>query len=422
LIVLVLSAIIFAIFSSKNIALPLVQLSETAKTISEGKVTNRVDDSLLIREDEIGSLSKSFNKMVDNLNSEIEIQKSVNISLLETEQKLAEKNSELAKRDTKLVEMNAELKQLNSQLKALDSQKDEFISLAAHELKTPLTSIRGFSQLLHSSSVFSDPVKSRHYLDLIDSNTNRLYSLVVDLVDSSRLNLGKLKLNIESVDPYKLFDDVRENMSLIISDKGLTPKFFADEHLPHIFCDYERSMQVLRNLITNSVKFTPAGTIYVGVTLDADFVKFEVSDTGQGIPEENKAMIFSRFYQVDSSVTRKVGGSGLGLSICKGLVDNMGGKIWFESEVGKGSKFFFTLPTKKPELESGIKLEEKNSETKSEIKSVDSSNPKILINNSASSTVTPQVIGGSVLTSTGFVNLNSNNSSLNSSANLSNNK
>jgi signal transduction histidine kinase len=136
----------------------------------------------------------------------------------------------------------------------------------------------------------------------------------------------------------------------MISDKGLVPRFTISEHLPKINADYERTLQVLRNLISNSTKFTSWGTVSLKIALDEkdnNYVCFELKDTGQGIPEENKSMIFSRFYQVDSSMARKIGGSGLGLSICKGLIDSMGGKIWFESEVGQGSTFYFTLPVLK---------------------------------------------------------------------------
>jgi len=108
--------------------------------------------------------------------------------------------------------------------------------------------------------------------------------------------------------------------------------------------DFERTMQVLHNLISNSVKFTAQGRISLHVSRYGHLVRFEVSDTGQGIPKENFNSLFSRFYQVDSSMTRKVGGSGLGLSICKGLVEEMGGKIGFNSELGKGSIFGFILP------------------------------------------------------------------------------
>ncbi|MFH2020609.1 MAG: ATP-binding protein [archaeon] len=249
--------------------------------------------------------------------------------------------------EDRIVRINKRLEEANQKLKNLDQQKDEFISLSAHELKTPLTSIRGFAQLMNNDAILKNKEKSKHFLSLIDENTQRLYNLIVDLVDSSRISLGKLKLNIEDVDVYKLYNDIKENMSPAIKEKGLTGEFFIEKGLPKIKADSERIMQVIRNLITNSIKFTGKGTISLKVYKKGKLVQFEVKDTGQGIPKENKKFLFSKFYQVDSSMTRKVGGSGLGLSICKGLVESMGGKIWFTSEEGKGSTFYFTMPIAK---------------------------------------------------------------------------
>ncbi|HYD02977.1 MAG TPA: HAMP domain-containing sensor histidine kinase [Alphaproteobacteria bacterium] len=292
---------------------PILDLKETASKIAKGEL----DQHLVAKSrDEIGDLVDTFNDMSIKL-------KESYISLQEKEKKL-----EVA----------------NKQLQDLDKQKDEFISLTAHELKTPLTSIRGFTQLLQDEAVLSDAEQRNHYIDLINRNTDRLYNLVLDVVDSSRLSLGKLKLNISNVDPAKLFTDIKENMSIVISSKQLTPEFSIEPNLPLIRCDYERTMQVLRNLISNSTKFTQIGSISLKIYRAGDFIRFEVKDTGQGIPKENFNGIFSKFYQVDSSLTRKVGGSGLGLSICKGLIENMGGQIGFDSEVGKGSTFYFTLP------------------------------------------------------------------------------
>ena len=257
------------------------------------------------------------------------------------EKKVEERTSEIKQKDKQLEEANKELK-------ALDMKKDEFISVAAHELKTPLTSIRGFSQLMQNEKVMEDKEKRKHYLDLINKNTDRLYNLVLDVVDISRISIGKIAINLSEIDVQVLFNEIKENMELIIREKGVLPEFSIERDLPKIEADYARTLQILRNLIINAVNYTEKGGI-ISVTIhrNADFVQFEVKDTGYGIPEENKKYIFSRFYQVDSSLTRKVGGSGLGLSICQGLVELMKGTIWFESEEGKGTTFYFTLPIKK---------------------------------------------------------------------------
>ena len=316
---------------------PLGNITLGIRELKDGKLNTQLS---IARKDEIGELAVVFNQMTKELKKSAEKLENYNKDL---EKKVGDRTSELEKRDTQLVLINKRLEEANVKLKGLDMQKDEFISLVAHELKTPLTSIQGFAQVLLEKDLWGDS-ENKHYLEMIAKNTDRLYTLVTDIVDSSRINLGKLKFNIDVYDVYKIFNDVKEDMSLTISKKGFTPEFVIEDRLPNVKADFERTMQVLHNLISNSIKFTIKGTISLHVIREGEFIKFIVKDTGQGIPDENKSALFSRFYQVDSELTRKVGGSGLGLSICKGLVEGMGGKIGFESESGKGSTFYFTLP------------------------------------------------------------------------------
>jgi len=344
---IVLGSSFFAFWYSNRLSAPLIKLSNVAEGISKGNLNMELSRDLLEKKDEVGTLSNSFNEMLKRINIEIESQKEINNSLADARNQLMEKNIILEDKEAALVEINSRLEESNAKLKSLDEQKDEFISLVAHELKTPLTSIQGFTQVLRDKETFNDPEKNNHYLELVEKNANRLYNLVTDIVDSSRINLGRLKFNIDVHDPYRIFNDIKENMTISISKKGLAPEFSIENGLPKIRADFERTMQVLNNIISNSIKFTVQGMISLHVEKEGEFVKFTVKDTGQGIPEENKNAIFSRFYQVDSEMTRKIGGSGLGLSICKGLVEGMGGKIGFESETGKGSTFYFTLPIAK---------------------------------------------------------------------------
>ncbi|MBN2368663.1 PAS domain-containing protein [Candidatus Woesearchaeota archaeon] len=250
--------------------------------------------------------------------------------------------------ENKILRINRKLEEANLKLTELDKEKDEFISIAAHELKTPLTSIKGFAQLLKTKNVIKDKKKQNHYLDLVNDNTIRLYNLILDLVDSSRLSLGKLDIDIKEVNTIDIFNDVKENMALVIEKSGIKPVFTIEKDLPKLKADPERLLQVIRNLIVNATHFTKeGGTISVGVRRKGRFVEFSVRDDGEGIPKERQDKIFSRFYQADSSLTRKVKGSGLGLSVCKGLVELMEGRIWFESVEGKGTTFLFTIPVAK---------------------------------------------------------------------------
>jgi PAS domain S-box-containing protein len=247
-----------------------------------------------------------------------------------------------------LHETNDQLVKSNEKLHELDKLKDMFISISAHELKTPLTSIKGFTQLLQDEHVMNDETLRNHYLNLISKNSEALYNLVLDIVDSSRLSLGKLSVNLEQVSVGEVFSEIKDDMEMIIrKNPDVQPVFVMEDNLPDICVDRNRLMQVLRNIIINSTHFTQKGEISLRIYKTGEAVQFEIKDTGSGIPPEAQKNIFSRFYQVNSEMQKKVQGSGLGLSISKGLIDLMGGKIWFESEVGKGTTFYFTIPISK---------------------------------------------------------------------------
>ncbi|HDH91550.1 MAG TPA: HAMP domain-containing histidine kinase [Candidatus Aenigmarchaeota archaeon] len=159
--------------------------------------------------------------------------------------------------------------------------------------------------------------------------------------------MGTLSFFFSEVDLNKLLEEIRENMKERIKEKNL--KFFVEGigKLPKIFTDGERVKQVLINLIDNAIKYTPKGEIRVKAVKRNGFIRFEVKDTGIGIPKTFHEKIFTPFFQIDSPLTRKAKGSGLGLSICKIIVEKLGGKIWFKSEEGKGTTFYFTLPLKR---------------------------------------------------------------------------
>ena len=244
-----------------------------------------------------------------------------------------------------LKKRNSELKAAYDELKELDIQKEIFISIIIHELQTPLTSIKGFSQLLYDKGVDEIGVNTPHYLEIINHNAEKLYNIIMDLIDSTKINLGKIKMFSTNVDIYPIFKEIKETMGVKIRDKKITPLFKIEKGIPKIRADQGRTIYILENLLTNALQATePGGTIELNIFRNGKFVQFEVLDTGIGISEENQKYIFNRFYQVKYPVTKRFNGSGLGLSICKGLLGLMGGAIWFESSLGKGSKFCFTLP------------------------------------------------------------------------------
>jgi len=337
-------SLFYILFIHHFFSLPIKKLTKTISDISAGNLNSKMDNKIIQSKDEIGELARDFDTMTAKLKKSREIiEKHSN----ELERKVKDRTKELELKEVELIEINKNLEDANQKLSDLDKQKDEFISVAAHELKTPLTSIKGFAQLMRDQKVMKDREKRDHYLELINQDTERLYDLILDIVDSSRLSLGKLDLSIEETEVMPIFNEIKEHMNIIIQGKGLRPNFSIEKNLPKINADSTRLLQVLKNLLINAVHFTEKGTVSLRIYKKGKCVQFEVNDTGEGIPKDAQPHIFSKFYQADASLTRKVKGSGLGLSLSKGLVETMGGKIWFESGEGKGTTFYFTIPITK---------------------------------------------------------------------------
>ncbi|MBB4634863.1 ATP-binding protein [Longimicrobium terrae] len=229
----------------------------------------------------------------------------------------------------------------------VERMKDEFVSIVSHELRTPLTSIRGSLGLLAAGKLGEVPEKGRRMLDIAVQNTDRLVRLINDILDIERIESGRVTMEVRSTDAAELAHQAVEVMAAMAERAGI--RLFAwAERLP-LAADPDRILQVLTNLLSNAVKFSPPGG-EVTVTTEAreGEVLFRVVDQGRGIPEDRLDAIFERFQQVDSSDAREKGGTGLGLAICRSIVQQHGGRIWVESEMGKGSTFLFTLPTQTP--------------------------------------------------------------------------
>ena len=233
----------------------------------------------------------------------------------------------------------------------LDRMKDEFISTVSHELRTPLTSLRAALGLIAGGALAKRPEKIPQMLDLALSNCDRLVRLVNDIVDFERIGSGNLPLHLGE---WNAIDLLRRSMDLERVDAtraGLT--FRIDAQPVDVWVDGDRIQQVLGNLIRNAIKFSEAGgeiRLAARATGDKE-VTFEVQDQGAGIPQDKLGLIFERFQQADASDSRLRGGTGLGLALCRGLIDQHGGRIWAESNPGSGSTFYFTVDrfTAKPE-------------------------------------------------------------------------
>jgi len=228
----------------------------------------------------------------------------------------------------------------------LDRMKSAFVSMASHELRTPLNAILGYSDMLEQGIYGPLSDEQKKIQGRVKANVNRMLNLVNNLLDTARIEAGKLKVNLKPFDIRELLDDIHSFMKVLAEQRGLGLTVSVSDKLPQsLNSDAERLRQIIVNLIGNALKFTKEGTVVVSAFCQDDtHWALTVTDTGVGIPEQEQEGIFDPFTQVDDPITRRQGGSGLGLSIVKQLSELLGGSIQLKSTVGTGSTFTVTLP------------------------------------------------------------------------------
>lgn len=223
--------------------------------------------------------------------------------------------------------------------------KSEFVSIVAHELRTPMTSIKGYTDLLMSGAAGQVTEAQSSFLTVVKSNADRLAALVADLLDLSRIEAGRVTLKSESLKLGPLIDEVVKSLKGLIEETEVTIDAQIPTGLPPVRADRDRVAQVLTNLISNACKYTPGkGTVVVAIHRTDGMLQTDIRDTGIGIPPEQIARIFERFERGDHDLVRQRPGTGLGLPIAKSIVEMHGGQIWAQSQVDQGSTFSFTLP------------------------------------------------------------------------------
>jgi len=244
-----------------------------------------------------------------------------------------------------------ELQVAYQKLKELDQLKDSFLSTVSHELRTPLTSIKSFSEILLSYD--EDKETQREFLTIINEESNRLTRLINDFLDLSKIEAGRVQWQTVELSLSEVIQIAINATQALTIQMKLKVDTDLDPNLPTVWCDKDRLVQVVTNLLSNAIKFTPeGGIIQVKAQLlngsksrvDSNMVMVSVSDNGIGIAPKDHQTIFEKFKQVGDTLSGKPKGTGLGLPICKEIIEHYGGKIWVESELGKGSTFFFTLP------------------------------------------------------------------------------
>lgn len=226
----------------------------------------------------------------------------------------------------------------------LDRMKSDLISIVSHELRSPLTSIKGYVDLLITGDLGAIPAEMKDYLSIVSSNANRLAALIDDMLDLSRIETGKLNMSFGKVEIKYLCDFVFLTMKPQAEQKKLQFSVHVEEGLS-VSGDQERLQQALTNLVSNAIKYTPTeGSVSIRAHRKNGLVAIDVEDSGLGISPENQKKLFQKFFRVKNEMTRNIGGTGLGLCIAKSIVEAHDGYIELESEEGKGSRFTLSLP------------------------------------------------------------------------------
>lgn len=317
----ILAVLVFYLITQKLILSPVRELTRVAESVSQGDHNVR---SQIATGDEYEELSRAFNAMMAHLQS--------------SENELRMANKSLDTRLGDLAEKNVELFQA-------DKVKGQFIANVSHELRTPLTSIIGFAELLREATSAEGGRASR-YAENIVSSGRMLLGLINDLLDLAKIDAGKLELHMAKIDLAEMGRNLIDFMRPLADKKNLQLVSDFPETLGEIPSDPGRLQQILYNLLSNALKFTPEGGLVelkMG-HLDDENIFVKVRDTGIGIPAEQLTHVFERFSQLDGSMTREYSGTGLGLSISKELVEILGGRIEVASELGRGSEFTVILP------------------------------------------------------------------------------
>lgn len=279
------------------------------------------------------------------------------------------------------------LKEQEDEVRRATAQKEQFLSNMSHEIRTPLNGVLGFSKLLRTRELTHE--KKEAYLNQIESNSRQLLTLIEDILDISKIDSGKLKLRYENCDMHHCMQDLEEHYNQRLKDENrdhelkvhlIPPKNF--EEIRNQFTDVMRMKQVMTNLMDNALKFTPKGKIIISYEATPDkMISFQLKDTGHGIPAQDLTRIFQYFGQSEQhTANNAIKGTGLGLAISKGVIENMGGKIWAESEVGLGTIFNVLIPYKSAiyeEIPSTVEANDQN--THPEPKPLEPRQKKVLI-------------------------------------------
>jgi signal transduction histidine kinase len=237
------------------------------------------------------------------------------------------------------------LKEANKELKRLDDAKSEFLSIASHQLRTPLTAVKGFVSMILEGSFGKVPPLIKTNLEKVYQASERLIGLVESLLNISRIEAGRLEFDVQPVDLVPTVQGLIEDFKKRVDDKGLKLNYYPEKNLPLCLADAQKVKEVISNMIDNSLKYTPKGEINVSLHKESQSIVFACQDTGIGVDPDDLPRLFEKFVRGKGMMQVYTEGTGLGMYFARMVVENMGGRIWAESDgKGKGSKFCFSLP------------------------------------------------------------------------------
>jgi len=247
--------------------------------------------------------------------------------------------------ERRVAERTKELEQLNEELKGLNKMKSDFISSVSHELRTPLTSIKGYASILMTGKLGDVLPAQKERLEKIDKHSNSLVHMINNLLDIARIESGKVQMDMKDISIKEMLDSIIDIITPQVKEKNISLKINSKIKFDRIKADHGQMERVFLNLLSNAVKFTPEnGKVSIGIEERDNATQFSIEDTGIGIPPQDIQKVFREFFRADNALDQKIKGSGLGLSLVKKIIEAHKGKIWFDSALGKGTRFTFTLP------------------------------------------------------------------------------